>query len=518
MKSPVPGGRTAPLNDASRARMQALISVALRNSVAALDGFTRRLASALSEAARTAPAPAALALRQAVVHLEREPASFHTLFADCLRQAFEQEVQLLHARTKSRLRSGALDLSLDNFDAMQRKVQIDNHAQAFDRANAARLAAVHARLAQLLGREPAGLSNPFRAELFLGAAASAWQRFEAEPEAQRVFLQQLGPAAFLPLDAILDAVDAELRERSAGAAPMPASSPRALLEAERQALMQGGRTLDRAFAHLARTAALPPATLELLALLQPVLRMVAQADGRFIVNPRHPGRRLVQLVVQASLAVAQGSDAARALEAALHAIAARLASDRGNAALDAACKEVDAILAPLLQAVADRRDACIADATQQEREARAEKIARDEVLARLEGGTVPEFVESFLLEQWTRVLAAAQNGQIAKPAMLANLVQAMDELIWSVQAKEPHERAQLQERLPALIALLNAWLNVVKWEGAAREAFFARLARRHAELARGEAVPDARGRLQQSLDATERASEHELRRRADELA
>lgn len=516
-----PGGGDEP-----RRRLQELVSVALRNSVAALDDFTDRLGTALTAASLQAEdSSGAEGLRLAAEHLSRERASFQRLFTDCLQQGFEQEAALLLARPKSRLRKDALDLSLDSFEAMQRKVVIDNLAQAFDREHAAQLTALHARLALWLESEPAGMRNPFRAEVFLRAAMSAWERFEPYPAARGVLQQLLSPGVFLSLDAILDAVEQELRARTGPGAPerryrrrdqriVPGTT---LLHTERRAMTRAGAVLDSAFDHLVRSGDLPAHTLAMLECLRPALRALAEEDGRFLIGPRHPGRRLVQTLIQTSLAAGNSTTQGAALQALVERLAHQLMQQRDAAQLEAAAKQVEALLLPLLQSVAGKRDDCIEEAMRQEKEARAEQLARSEVMKRLEDGQVPSFVESFLLEHWARVLAFAQNVHATKPALLPNLIQAMDDLIWSVQHKHSaRERREVEERLPALLALLHAWLNVVKWEGPLRQDFFEKLAERHRVVMQGQPPVDPRTALEERMDIVQRASEHELTRRAEE--
>ena len=60
----------------------------------------------------------------------------------------------------------------------------------------------------------------------------------------------------------------------------------------------------------------------------------------------------------------------------------------------------------------------------------------------------------------------------------------MSKVIWSVKPKITHEeRRTLITRLPGLLAALNRWLNVIKWQDDARARFFAVRALRSAELA-----------------------------------
>lgn len=506
-----------PAADALQRRLQLLASVALRQSVAALDGFTRRLGSALAEASLKGQGGSSpVVLQQAAEHLSCERASFQRLFSDCLQHALEREMKTLLARPKNRLWRGALDLSLDSFEAMQRKVEIDNLAQVFDRANAEALEAVQQTLAGWLGQERLTPRNPFRAEVFLNAALTAWERFEPHGETRPVLLEQLVPDSFIPLGDILAAVHQEFAVVSEGRGKRDMSSRPALLQAERRMLEHPIRVFDGAFEYLMQTRSLPAQTMQMLATLRPVLRGQTESDGRFLLNPRHPARRLASLAIQASLAGGCATRSAAALQALAESIAARLARNRSSEAVEEACAEMEMQLASLLQSLDGRRDECIAEATRQERETRAEQLARGEVMARLEPGAVPAFVQVFLLEHWTRVLAFAQTVHATKPALLPNLVQAMDDLIWSVQDKPGAlERDELRTRLPALLSLLGAWLNVVKWEGPGRMAFMERLEQRHAELLRAVPAPDARARLEAQMDTVQHASEQGLRELED---
>jgi hypothetical protein len=528
MKSKATDTPTGTSESVLHARLQLLFSAALRTSADALDGFSGRLCDALGEAARSAPDPAAAtALGQATDNLSRDALSFQRLYSDCLQQAFQLEAQGLLGRSRKRLGREALDLSLTSFDAMQRKVVIDNHAQAFDRMNAERLAILQARIAHWLRRDVAGMRNPFRAEVFLQAVVDAWHRFEAHEAARAVLLQHLGPQAFLSLELVLMAVDQELvardvlplaeqdyrrnRERGAFATP--------LLQAERRALRRPGTVYDRAIEILTRSGTLPAHACAHLNTLSPALRQLARDEPHFLRNAHHPGRRLLQAVVHASLASDPASPSGAALLALIKRVAARLKSDMSAKTLEPVCGEVEALLANLLKSMEARRDQHAADAAREEAEQRAEALALGDVMPRLEAGAVAGFIDHFLLTQWSGVLRFARHLHADKPELIANLVQAMDDLIWSTQLKESEEeRENVRERLPGLLVLLNAWLKLMKWEGAESDSFFAELAARHAVVVGHLPEATSRALLEQRMDDAQRATEHALTRQAAEQA
>lgn len=515
-----------------RERLQILVSAALRTSAAALDGFTRRLGSALTEASLHMQDEAASAgLHQAAEHLSRERNAFQRLFFDRLQQELEQETQALLAKPRKRLRDDALDLSLTSLDAMQCKVAIDNHAQAFDRVNAERLGILQMRLTHWLDRdEPSlrnpSLRNPFRAEVFMQAAVDAWSRFETHKAARDVLLQQLSPTSFLALDMVLAAIDQELvvREvlpqaerryrRLAQSNGIPATS---LLHAEQRALERAGEVFDHAFAYLTCTGLLPVHAREQILAVRSPLRRLALAAPRFLRSPRHPGRCLLQAIVHASLTSDPAADSGITLQALVERVASGLEKEAPPEKLEAALHEFEAFLTRTLQVMDAKRDERIAEAVRQENEERASQLARRDVSARLEGGSIPDFIDRFLSVQWTEVITFARRVHANKPELIENLAQAMDDLIWSVQPKTGMaERETLEARLPALLVLLNAWLNLVKWTGSERETFFAELAARHAAVLNPPVQPDARAGLEERMNEAQRASEHDLSRRAAE--
>jgi hypothetical protein len=150
--------------------------------------------------------------------------------------------------------------------------------------------------------------------------------------------------------------------------------------------------------------------------------------------------------------------------------------------------------------------------------AQALKKAEDDVALRVETGEVPGFVEQFLENQWTQVLALAYNVQETKPNAIDNALKAMDLLIWSVKPKaSPEERKKLVNRLPALLSLVNAWLNAIKWDGAERVKFFSQLAERHATNVRVPIELSPRHEFEIAVTIAERASEHRFSMQQKEL-
>jgi hypothetical protein len=107
------------------------------------------------------------------------------------------------------------------------------------------------------------------------------------------------------------------------------------------------------------------------------------------------------------------------------------------------------------------------------------------VALRIGGGGVVAVVEAFLERKWTSVLTIAYSVEPDKPGAVGSATRTMDDLIWSVKPKITQEqRKQLIGKLPGLLATLNKWLDIIKWQDAERLQFFAELAECHASIVR----------------------------------
>lgn len=523
------------------ALLNTLAFTALRLSVAQLDGFTARLADALHAAARQKErADDITLLRHAYEHLGGRRATFRRLVGECLQQELLQAVEAAVKHASSGLMRGAMDLSLSTFDAMERKVLIDNLSQALDAAHADLLAVLSMRVAHWLQAEEIGAAqNPFRSEIFLRAVSEAWRKFDLQGATQHLVLRQLRPEVFLQLDSIWQALnqefalrqilpDAEEKYRQRKAAPQALPAPsradvlRQWLAPEGMLKVNDARAahlLEAAFLHLQNQDRIPPTVRSLLVRLQPAIVRAALADKDFFFDDRHPGRRLLESLFRAGLGCAPDKGADDPAAQALGRLVVPILAER-DAPLDGfddAVRALDTFAEEEDHGLDDRMAATIADAINQENVSHAQRQAEEDVLARIESGEVPGFIETFLQAHWTRVLAYAHGMHDSKPELLPAVRCAMDDLIGSVQPHPtPEARKDLLERLPSLLSALNTWLDVVKWEGAERETFFATLAAHHATAMRAPVEKSARAQLEMRMEVMQKASEHELGRRIQE--
>ncbi|HJV84365.1 MAG TPA: DUF1631 family protein [Noviherbaspirillum sp.] len=526
------------------ALLHTLTFTALRLSAAQLDGFTTRLCEALaSPGSDAAPdiAPDAGLYRHAAEHLARQRMTFHRLFTESLQECLLQAVQVAGMQGALRLESGAMDLSLIDFAAMERKVLIDNLSQAIDAVNADVLAVLGMRIAHWLQPEETGIpahtgANPFRAETFVTAFAKAWGKFDLNSATQHVMLQQLHPEIFLQCGPILQVLSQELairnilpdaeqeyrRRCTAHALPAPSRQEKLrrwlapdgmlnVIDARAAGLM------DKAFDRLGHDESIPPAIRELIDRLRAPLRNLALADIEFFFRATHPARSLVDAVLAAGLACDPAKGRNDPLHVSIAQVLDRLEETPKAGAFEQAIRVLQALAAQREDAFTARLGETAAEAASQENISHAMDLAQDDVHARIESGEVPGFVEAFLQAQWSRVLVFAYGTRDSKPELLAKVLQAMDELIWSVQPKGSEaERKALVERLPALLSMLNAWLNVVKWDGTERESFFATLAERHQAAIRALPELTPRHQLELRMNMMQKASEHQLSRRAQQ--
>jgi hypothetical protein len=159
----------------------------------------------------------------------------------------------------------------------------------------------------------------------------------------------------------------------------------------------------------------------------------------------------------------------------------------------------------------------IAEALRQEKISHAKEAAENDIATRLETGEVASFVETFLETQWVRILTLAHSGKDKKPDVLVKALKTMDDLIWSVKPKaSPEQRKELISRLPSILAMLNAWLNAIKWHEPERVIFFSSLAERHAAIVRMQPEASSRHQIEIAVNIAEKASSRRMRRQASE--
>jgi len=134
---------------------------------------------------------------------------------------------------------------------------------------------------------------------------------------------------------------------------------------------------------------------------------------------------------------------------------------------------------------------------------------------RIGSGEVMAFVETFLENRWIKVLTLAYSVQEEKPHAVEDAIKTMDDLIWSIKPKITLARRQdLLSRLPAILARLNKWLSLIKWEDEDRTRFFAELAECHASIVRAPIELSPERQFEIAVEAAQAATERRLEIRA----
>ncbi|WP_227470460.1 DUF1631 family protein [Massilia sp. YMA4] len=556
---------TAPMPPAVSPR-HALLEELIASAVGIAGDQMRALATSLAAALLdgSALAEGAVQARLRAGNLLRE---HHFAFLHLASAALERELRRAIAQLAPAPVAVTAELALVPYDEMEQQVTLAAVARPFEAAHADALAALDARLAALLERPVLrARQNPFRPEVFVSALQQAWAGFQPDAAAAPLLLPLLRPGRFFDLAPILDALNlileragvtvparADSAARSSGDAEVahvlrrlfaPAAGhaggtavtrplqawlaglPRAAGSARLQALkaQAPAGSLSRAdettidllgavFDTVAADGDIAADIRDLIHLVQLPVLQAALADQGFFFEAEHPARRLLDLLSRLGWERAQraSADPQDPLLLAMRRSVATAAA--GGAASDQACAQAVAQLEASLRADDAATEAALAGpvaaALRQERRAEAAQAARAAVAQRLAAGEAGAnaVVAGFLQTRWTDVLTLAHTVEERKPGAVRDATRAMDELLWSVQPKQDaDERRRLIGRLPALLAVLNRWLDVIRWQDAERLRFFAELAECHASLVRAplDLTPARKATL--ALEATRLAA------------
>jgi hypothetical protein len=248
---------------------------------------------------------------------------------------------------------------------------------------------------------------------------------------------------------------------------------------------------------------IPKEMRELIQFLQiPVLK-AALADKNFFFEEEHPARRMINLLSSMGLDQRTPDDP---LYQAMQRSVERVGDEADDPAklFTAAVAELeDSIKADEkfeVQAIAEPIQAAL----KQEKVVAATRSAKSAVAARVSSGEVVAVLETFLENKWTSVLTVAYSVEAEKPGAVGNATRTMDDLIWSVKPKITRdERKSLIAKLPGLLATLNQWLDIIKWQEAERLQFFAELAECHASIVRAPLDISAERQLEIAVEVAQ---------------
>jgi hypothetical protein len=278
--------------------------------------------------------------------------------------------------------------------------------------------------------------------------------------------------------------------------------------------------LTRIFDVVFRDQNIPSAIKPLIGLLQVPVLKAALLDEQFFFQDEHPARRLIELLSRSSLAWDQQKGQDDPLYQTMQRNVTRVQQEFNQqvSVFSDVVSDLESFMQQEETAATEALAPKISTALRKEKIGQATKAAKHEVALRIGTGEVVAFVEGFLEKKWVPVLTLAYSIKEEKPDAVENAVKTMDDLVWSVKPKiTPAERKELVARLPSMLAALNQWLNLLKWEDAERLQFFAELAECHASIVRAPLDISPQRQLEIAMDVAKQAAERRLQKRAEKI-
>jgi hypothetical protein len=245
----------------------------------------------------------------------------------------------------------------------------------------------------------------------------------------------------------------------------------------------------------------------------------ALLDQDFFFQDAHPARRLIDLLTRSSLGWDQQKGRDDPLYQAIQRNITRVQQEFNEqvSVFSDVVSDLESFMQEEEAAATEALAPKIGSALKQEKIGQATKAAKHEVALRIGTGEVVAFVEGFLEKKWVPVLTLAYSIKDEKPDAVENAIKTMDDLVWSVKPKiTATERKELVARLPGMLAALNQWLNLLKWEDAERLQFFAELAECHASIVRAPLELSPQRQLEIAMDVAKQAAERRLQKRASQ--
>ena len=207
--------------------------------------------------------------------------------------------------------------------------------------------------------------------------------------------------------------------------------------------------------------------------LQIPLLKLAMLDASFFADTQHPARRLINLLAQAAMGLAQECGRDHPLCAKLVKLAdtARTTLESVNGDLTQLLNELDTLINERDQRLQTGSQLYVQLVRKYEAQEAAQSDAQNWLKQTLGSITNPE-IRRFLSNYWVRVMQDAffdsgKNGALAKEYEIT-----IKELLWSIQPKQaPDERKQLLALIPSLLKRINAGLDSVKVSSEQRKPF-----------------------------------------------
>lgn len=256
---------------------------------------------------------------------------------------------------------------------------------------------------------------------------------------------------------------------------------------------------------------------ELIGALQVPVLKAALIDKDFFFQDTHPARRLIDLLSKYSVELDpdKGQNDPLFQEMQRNVVRVQKEFDQQLDLFGEVVTDLENFIKKEEAATIESLQAPINRALQREKFKQASLSAGNDISMRIGTGEVVAFVETFLENRWTKVLTLAYSVQDQKPHAVEDAIKTMDDLIWSIKPKITlAQRQDMINRLPGILARLNKWLSLIKWEDTDRVQFFADLAECHASIVRAPLELSPERQMEIAVEAAKIATERRLEKRA----
>ena len=237
------------------------------------------------------------------------------------------------------------------------------------------------------------------------------------------------------------------------------------------------------FDFIFETKDLPDGIKALLARLQiPVLK-AAMLDGAFFAKKNHPSRLLVNALADAGRGWSPAMGTDDPLYSHIDAIVHRILDGFTDnlAIFDEAREKLEKFLAEEEKVAEANIQSTAEEINQTDRREMASAVAKAEVERRIEMYPVPNFLATFLRQQWTPTLEEIYLKHGEESDTWEQSVAMLEDLVWSVQPKRTKDdRKHLVALLPSLLKRLSAALLEIATASEERERFMSNLIEAHA--------------------------------------
>jgi hypothetical protein len=229
---------------------------------------------------------------------------------------------------------------------------------------------------------------------------------------------------------------------------------------------------------------IPQALKGLIGRLQIPMLKVAIADKSFFGNKKHPARLMLDAFGEIALRLPpdfnqDGAEFMR-LEAIVQHVLDNFQDEVGI--FESVREQLHGVLVEEDKKVEEQTREVTQKVEQSETLAVAKTAAEEEIRVRVQAHRMPGAVMEFLVEQWRKVLLIVFARHGGGSAEYKQVLEVMDQLIWSVEPKKtPEERRKLMMAVPGLVKQLIAGMQRVGTPPEAKQAFMGELMKVHTE-------------------------------------